>query len=105
MSAIACMNLTLNNLEINKDLLTFKGFLIIWLSILLIMIVPDEGDSRNVPDEGDSRNASCILHWISMFFFNLNYEMLDDIKRVITSRKSKDRQYNGQMKQDKKNKQ
>jgi len=31
--------------------------------------------------------------------------MSDDIKRVITGCKSKDRQYNGQMKQDKKNKQ
>ena len=59
----------------------------IWLSILQILSVPDEGNSRNVPDEGNSRNipdggnsrnipdegnsrnASCALHWISTFLF------------------------------------
>jgi hypothetical protein len=40
-----CMNLTLHSLERNKDLLTGKGLLVICLSIRLIMIVPDEGDS------------------------------------------------------------
>ena len=50
----------------------------IWLSILQILSVPDEGNSRNVPDEGNSRNipdegnsrnASCALNWISTFLF------------------------------------